>query len=133
VIERRHGSGTYIVRTARQRGKDQLRRRLGWLYVYLPTKVSTYSQLLTFGIQREALKAGNKLAIEEMNTAMLVQGKMPEMIRRNSVDAVLLDGPVGEHHVRFLEDHSILYVVTGACPLRAQVLQVRVNGVKLAY
>lgn len=133
VIERRHGSGTYVAASTRAQLRKQRRHRLGLLYVDLPTKVTTYSQALTFGLQREAQKAGYEVLIEEMDTEMLVQGKLPEMIRRNSVDAVVLDGPVREHHIRFLEDQNVLYVVVGTCPLGARVPQVRINGARLGF
>jgi DNA-binding LacI/PurR family transcriptional regulator len=49
------------------------------------------------------------------------------------VDALLLDGRVRDHHIRFLEDHSFLYLVLGNCPLGTDVPQVRINVEGLGY
>lgn len=133
LLHRRHGRGTFLAQSKGAQAKHQLRHRLGLLYVDPQNRASTYSQLLTAGIQRTANKAGYEVVIEEMQSEALVQGMVPEMIRRNSVDAVLLDGAVRKHHIRFLEDQQVLYLVTGTCPLGTNVPQIRLNGERLGF
>jgi len=133
LIDRHHGRGTYVAHDKRKASRKQKHHRLGLLYVDLAQPLHSYSQQLTFAIQRAALKAGYELIIEEMRTEELLQGKVPEMIRRRSVDALLLDGRVRDHHIRFLEDHSFLYLVLGNCPLSADVPQLRINVEMWAY
>ena len=132
LIDRHHGRGTFLAHSPRK-SSCKTHRRLGLLYVDLAHPLHPYSQQLTFAIQRTALRAGYELIIEEMRTEELLQGKVPEMVRRRSVDALLLDGRVRDHHIRFLEDHSVLYLVLGNRPLGADVPQLRINVENLAY
>lgn len=133
LLQRRHGKGTFLAEASSAKAGGKRVRRLGLLYVDLPSRVSTYSQLLTFGVQEAALRAGYEVLIEQMGSEYLVQGKAPEMVRRRSVDALLLDGRVREHHIRFLEDQPIPYVVLGTCPVGKDVPQVRLNAERLIY
>jgi hypothetical protein len=99
--------------------------------VDLPQRLSSYSQHLTMAVQRTAMSAGYEVVLEEMRSADLVQGKMPGVIQRRSVDALLLDGVVRDHHIRFLEDHPLPYFVMGNCPLGSDVPQVRIDAAGL--
>jgi len=133
VINRHHGRGTFVAHTPHTLATRGRRNRIGLLYVDLAQPLHPYSQTLTFAIQRAAFQAGYELIVEEMRTEELLQGKVPEMIRRRSVDALLLDGRVREPHIRFLEDQHMLFVVTGNTPLGNTVPQVRINVEGLAY
>ncbi|NUN92190.1 MAG: GntR family transcriptional regulator [Verrucomicrobiae bacterium] len=131
IIHRAHGRGTFLA--PRQRAPRRLRHRLGLFYVDPRNSATAYSQRLTSGIQRAANLAGFELLIGEFSSTDLVQGRTPEMLRRRSVDAVLLDGAIREHHLRFLEDQGVLYVVTGTCPLPLDVPQFRLDGERLGF
>lgn len=133
ILHRRHGQGTFLAEPKKGRDPRQLLRRLGLLHVDAPGPVSPYSQSLTFAVQQSAVRAGYELLIERMQTADLLQGKIPEMVRRHSVDAVLLNNFVRDYHIRFLEDHRMLALVVGVRPLGDDVPQVRLNGYRLAY
>jgi len=132
LLDRRHGSGTFIKSSPGGAHAPQ-KKRLGLLYVDMEKPLHPYSQTLTFGLQAAAFKEGYELLVEEMRTDDLVKGKLPEMLRRRSVDAVILDGRIRDFHIHFLRDQNILYVVTGNCPLGNDVPQVRVNMGGLAF
>lgn len=136
TIHKHHGRGTFVAAARQKRQGKQLLHRLGLLYADTgdpSSSLSTYSQRLTFAIQTEAHRAGYEVLIEQLRTEELLDGKIPEMVRRRSVDAVLLDGPVRAHHVEFLEDHAMPYVVIGNCPLDVTIPQIRVNAERLVF
>ena len=127
VIERRHGQGTFVASPAPTVPGSGRHRRLGLLSVDMSRTFSPYSQHLMFAIQACAHRVGYEVTIEQMHTEDLMVGQVPEMIRRRSVDAVILDGRVTEAHLRFLERHDMLAVVTGTLPLGPDVPQVRTD------
>ena len=133
LLKRQHGRGTYLAELKSESPSRVRHRRIGLLYVDMDRPINLYSQELAFSIQRSAFQSGYQLFVEEMRTDDLIRGKIPEMIRRRSVDAVLLDGRVRESHIRFLESQGILYVVTGNTPLGKDVQQVRLDLKQLTH
>lgn len=134
VIERVHGRGTFVARPKAAAKRDGARRRLGLLVVDVPLpSEAMYSQTLILALQRFASQAGYELVVEGLQTDDLVRGQVPDLIRRRSVDGLLLDGRVRSHHIKFLEEHGLPYLVTGNCPLDRRVPQIRWNVAKFAY
>lgn len=133
LLQRRHGKGTFLAQPMRSRRGRTRHERLGLLYADAPTPVSSHSQTLTFAVQEAARKAGYELLIERIQTEDLMQGKLPEMVRRRSVDALLLYHGVQSHHLRLLEEQRMLFLVVGNCRLGSEVPQVRLNARRLVH
>jgi hypothetical protein len=127
VIVRRHGQGSFIA--GRSDGADGLRHRIGLLMVDLEGRAGPgpYYQQLTHATQNAAHERGYEVSVGQLNTADLIAGKPPRMLQQRSVDAVILDGRIRQHHIKFIQDLGILHVCTGDNPVGWDVPQVKYN------
>src|SRR5690348_15916410 len=58
LLDRRHGSGTFIKGPAYKDGSQRKNSRLGLLYVDMENPLHPYSQSLAFGLQAATFKVG---------------------------------------------------------------------------
>jgi hypothetical protein len=93
--------------------------------------MGSYLRLIAFAVQKLAQQAGYELVIEQMQTDRVLGGNPPEMIRRRSVDAVLLYGMVHDFHIEYFKQHSLPYLVLGNCSLSVPAPQVRLGATSL--
>jgi|GEM_PF-4444552 len=140
IIDRQQGRGTFVatqgtdpaalVAPSQSSGKV---RRLGLLSVEMGMYESPYLRALTFSLQRLVQAAGYELVVEQLEIEQLVQGKLPRMIRRHSVDGFFLYGRVRQHHIQFLMQQSLPFIQVGNRPIDPTVPQVRINAEHLGY
>lgn len=132
VIDRRHGQGTFVAQGRSVANRASL-RRIGLLYVDTFDQESTHLRNLTFQVQRAAGQAGYELVVEPVATEDLLHGVVPDMLTRQSVDGVLLYSHVRDHHVKFIEDHGLPYIVLGNRPITVPAPQARIDVEGMAY
>lgn len=126
LITRIHGQGTFISQTL-PAAMTGLQRRLGLMYVDPIGYLRGHSPTLIQTAQRCTQKRGYELVIESLVSEELFAGRLPEIVSRRSVDAVLLDGWVTNAHLRFLDQHALPYVVMGLRDFDRDVPQVQPN------
>ncbi len=134
IIARHQGRGSYVTRLLESKGADSsINHRLGLLYVDLFALTQDYNQELTFELQRVAAARGYQLAVEQMHTDDLMLGRTPAMLATKAVDAVILYGAVRDHHVEFLKEKNIPFIVAGNTPIDRSVPQARMDAENIAY
>lgn len=132
VIDRHQGRGTFVADPLRT-SADKGNRRLGLLAVEMRGYESPYLRSVIFELQRVARSAGYELIVDQLDMEDLVAGKMPEMIRRRSVDGFFTYGRVREHHIHFLDGQPLPFIQIGNRPVPASIPQVTIDADGLSY
>ncbi len=137
VIERQQGRGTFVAQPVAAPApvvkQEHSQRRLGLLSVEMGAYESPYLRAMIFHLQRLVQNAGYELIVEQLEIEQLVQGKLPRMVRRASVDGIFVYGRVRQHHIRFLEEQPLPFVLVGNRPVEPTVPQVRIDAQGMGY
>lgn len=137
VIDRHQGRGTFIAeRTTDAAAVDaqpSKSRRLGLVAIESVGSDSSILRAVTFALQRQVCEMGYELIVEQWGMDDLIAGKLPRMVRRGSVCGFFIYGRVGAHHVRFLQEQSLPYLLIGNRPVPADTPQVRIDAEGLGY
>lgn len=133
IINRHQGRGTFVAPQSQSKSEGLLKRRLGLLAVEMTTIESPYLRDVITDMLEACGAAGYELIIDKLDMDHLVQGQLPEMIQRQSVDGFFIYGRVNSHHVRFLEEQPLPFMVLGNRPIRRPVPSITIDVESLAH